>query len=137
MMNQKDEQCLTEDQVLAADDRCIERVEVPEWGGVLYARVVEGAELDAFQQSLHKGQGKDQWLDMANFRARFVQLVACDKHRKPVFSVARTVELGKKSARALDRVFTVGQRINGLTEAEMKDIRGNSEGGPSDDSGSS
>ena len=143
MMSQMDEQsaaeeqCLTKEQVLAADDLNMERVNVPEWGGHVFVRVVRGEELDAFQQSCQKGRGPNQRLNMLNFRARFVALVACDKDGKPLFKPRDAGELGKKSARALDRVFTVGQRVNGITEEELEDLVGNSISGPSDDSGSS
>jgi len=130
-----DEQCLSEDQILACDDHRIERVDVPEWGGHLYVRIVSGAELDAFQQGCQKGRGPNQRINMLNFRARFVQLVACDKDEKPLFSKGRVDALGRKSARALDRVFTIGQNLNGITDEEFEDMVGNFRGGPTGGSG--
>lgn len=42
--------------------------------------------------------------------------------------------LGRKSALALNRVFEVAQRINGLTEEDMEELAGNLENGQSEDS---
>ena len=42
--------------------------------------------------------------------------------------------LGKKSSLALNRVFEVAQRLNGLTERDMEELAGNSKSDRSDDS---
>ena len=104
---------LTKEAILAADDLPRERVTVPEWGGDVFVRTMTGTERDAFEASLiGTGSGKDGRLE--NVRARLVSLALCSESGERLFDDAEIVALGKKSARALDRVFGVAQRLNGI-----------------------
>jgi hypothetical protein len=51
---------------------------------------------------------------MENVRARLVALTLCDTEGYRLFDDSEITALGRKSARALDRVFTVAQRLNGI-----------------------
>lgn len=104
---------LTKEAILAADDLPRERVNVPEWGGDVFVRTMTGTERDAFEASLiGTGGAKDGRLD--NVRARLVSLALCSESGERLFDDAEIAALGKKSARALDRVFGVAQRLNGI-----------------------
>ncbi len=100
---------LTKEAILAANDLPTERVAVPEWGGDVLVRTMTGADRDAFEASLIGKEGR-----MDNVRARLVSLTLCDDKGERLFTDAEVAELGKKSAKALDRVFAVAQRINGI-----------------------
>jgi hypothetical protein len=100
---------LTKEAILAADDLPRELVNVPEWGGDVFVRTMTGTDRDAFEASLIGKEGR-----MDNVRARLVSLTLCDDKGDRLFSDAEVAELGKKSAKALDRVFGVAQRINGI-----------------------
>ncbi len=95
--------------ILAADDLPRESVTVPEWGGEVLVRTMTGTERDAFESSLLE---KDK--RMENMRARLVSLTLCDETGERMFSDDEVTALGKKSAIALDRVFAVAQRLNGI-----------------------
>lgn len=95
--------------ILAADDLPRESVTVPEWGGEVLVRTMTGTERDAFESSL---LDKDKRLE--NMRARLVSLTLCDESGERMFSDDEVTALGKKSAIALDRVFAVAQRLNGI-----------------------
>lgn len=95
--------------ILAADDLPRESVTVPEWGGEVLVRTMTGTERDAFETSLLE---KDR--RMENMRARLVSLTLCDETGERMFSDDEVTALGKKSAMALDRVFAVAQRLNGI-----------------------
>ena len=95
--------------ILAADDLPRESVTVPEWGGEVLVRTMTGTERDAFETSLLE---KDK--RMENMRARLVSLTLCDETGERMFSDDEVTALGKKSAIALDRVFAVAQRLNGI-----------------------
>jgi len=56
--------------------------------------------------------GKEGRLE--NVRARLVSLALCDETGTRLFSDADITVLGAKSAKALDRVFAVAQRLNGI-----------------------
>lgn len=125
---------LTRDAILQATDLTCEDVQVPEWGGVVRVRGMNGAERDAFEASVVERQGKQSKLNMANIRARLVALVVVDSEGKRLFSDADVAALGRKSGVALNRVFEVAQRLSGITEADVSELEKNSVGGQSDDS---
>ncbi len=105
---------LTKELILAADDLPRERVNVAQWGGDVFVRTMTGTDRDAFEASLI---GSDSRLE--NVRARLVALTLCDESGTRLFDDGEIAALGRKSARALDRVFSVAQRLNGIGTAEV------------------
>jgi hypothetical protein len=106
---------LTKEAILAADDLPRELVNVPEWGGDVFVRTMTGADRDAFEASLIGKEGR-----MENVRARLVSLTLCTETGDRLFDDAEVAALGKKSARALDRVFSVAQRLNGIGTEQVE-----------------
>ena len=100
---------LSKDAILAADDLPRETVIIPEWGGEVLVRTMSGTDRDAFEASLLEKDGR-----MENVRARLVALTLCDLQGDRLFNDSEIAALGRKSARALDRVFSVAQRLNGI-----------------------
>jgi hypothetical protein len=116
---------LTKEAILAAEDLPRELVNVPEWGGEVYVRTMSGTDRDSFETSLIARSDAESGADtgsvagagstrMDNVRARLVALALCDTDGVRLFDDADIVALGRKSARALDRVFAVAQRLNGI-----------------------
>jgi hypothetical protein len=110
---------LSREAILGADDLAPTRVRVSEWGGVVLVRQLTAADRDAFEVSILSEQGA------VNLRARLVALVAVDEDGARLFAAEDVEALGAKSARAVDRVFSVAQKINGLGQAELEDLAGN------------
>lgn len=125
---------LTKSAILSADDLKTEDVEVPEWGGTVRVRAFSGRERDAFEASLVRGDGKDRKVDLTNMRARLVALTVVDETGQKLFTHDDVDLLGAKSGAALDRVFAVAQKLNGLSAADVEDLTKNSSGAPSADS---
>jgi len=123
---------LTKDEILKADDSKSEFVEVPEWGGAVYVSTMTAKERDIFEADVYRG-GK---VEMANLRAKLVALTVVDKEGRKLFQYKDAELLGKKSARALDRLFAVAQRINGLTKEDIEDLAKNSNSGQGENSSS-
>jgi hypothetical protein len=113
---------LTADDILGVEDRPIEPVEVPEWGGRVYVRTMSARERDAIEAEVHS-LGEERSLE--NARARFCARVICNADGEPLFTTKQIPELGKKSAAALDRVFAVGSRLNGFTAKDAEELSGN------------
>jgi len=125
---------LSRDAILAADDATYEDVAVPEWGGTVRVRALNGAQRDAFEASIQKlGKDGSRTFDPSDFRAKFVSRVIVDESGARIFTNADVKALSEKSAAALQRVFDAGARLSGLTEADIGTLEGNS-GGPSDGS---
>ena len=78
--------CLTKDQILAAEDLGKELVSVPEWGGHVYVKVMNGAERDAWEASIVGATGSQR--NLQNIRARLVALTACDGGGLRLFRIA-------------------------------------------------
>ena len=116
---------LSRDEVLGASDLKSEDVEVPEWGGVLRLRSMTGVERDAFETSLFvEGEdGGERKLDSRNMRARLVAATAVDEAGKTLFTKEDVEALGRKNAAALDRLFSVAQRLSGIGPAELDKAR--------------
>lgn len=97
-------------------------------------KALTGAERDAFEGSMVKfsGDGKSRSMNLTNIRAKLAALAICDESGQRLFTDADIQALAKKSAAALDRVFTVAQRLSGLTDGDVEELAKNSESAPAD-----
>jgi hypothetical protein len=117
---------LTRDLILAAMDLPTKDVEVPEWGGTVRVRAMTGAERDLFETTLVADKGEDRKTKFINLRARFCSLVVVgEDSRTPLFTEKDMEALGKKSARALNRVFEAGRELSGFSDKDVKELEGN------------
>ena len=122
---------LSKTAILAAQDLQTEDVEVPEWGGAVRVRSFTGRERDAFEASMVRGEGRDRKVDLTNMRARLVGLTVIDETGQRLFTDEEVDLLGAKSGAALDRVFAVAQKLNGLSGTDVEELAKNSSGVPS------
>ncbi len=124
---------LTKEQIWAADDLKWEDVQVPEWGGAVRVKTLTGAERDQYEADSVKMEGNRRKM-VGNLRARLVALCVINEDGTPMFTRADVMKLGQKSAPALDRVFEVAARLNAMSDEDMDDLAGNSEGGQNESS---
>ena len=122
---------LSKTAILAAQDLQTEDVEVPEWGGAVRVRSFTGRERDAFEASMVRGEGRDRKVDLTTMRARLVGLTVIDETGQRLFTDEEVDLLGAKSGAALDRVFAVAQKLNGLSGTDVEELAKNSSGVPS------
>lgn len=116
---------LTRDKILAATDLQFEDVSVPEWGGKVRVRGMTGAERDAWEAAVLENRTDDKKKNERNIRATMVALTAVDENGQRLFVEADIAELGKKSVRALQRVFIVAQRLSRVTADDIEELAGN------------
>lgn len=112
---------LDRDSILNVVDLKPEVVEVPEWGGSLYIRMLTASERDKFEASC-VGTGKKQ--NLTNIRARLVVLCACDEAGERLFTDGDAEALGRKSAAAVDKVFGACSKLNGFSSQDIEDLEG-------------
>ena len=122
---------LSKTAILTANDLQTEDIEVPEWGGAVRVRSFTGRERDAFESSMVRGDGRDRKVDLTNMRARLVGLTVINETGQRLFTDDEVDLLGAKSGAALDRVFTIAQKLNGLSGADVEELSKNSSGVPS------
>ncbi len=133
---------LSRDDILNAEDRVRELVEVPEWGGSVYVRSMEGIERDRYEMGLtrlgrnEKGGLEVEGLNADNIRARLCAMTIVDEDWTNLFTERDVLVLGHKSAAALDRCFSVAQRLSHLTDEDVEKLMDELGKGPSADSGS-
>lgn len=111
---------LNRDAILKSDDRRTAVVEVPEWGGSVTIAEMSGKDRDAFEAAF-----MDESKRFVNLRARMVAMSVIDENGDRMFSDGDVEALGKKSGKALDRVFSAIQRLNALSDADIEEIQGN------------
>lgn len=112
---------LSKDQILAADDMGLLEVNVPEWGGSVFVRVMTVGERDSYENDwmVNKNKGVE------NFRSKFLQRVLCDENGELLFKPEEITLLAKKSARAITRVWESAMRHNALTDGDVEELAKN------------
>jgi len=116
---------LTREQILGITDIQIEELDVPEWGGKIYVKALTGAERDAFESSVIEMRGSTRKINMRNVRAKLASMAICDEKGNRLFTDADVEALSKKSASALDKIFTVASRLSGISSEDEENLRKN------------
>ena len=112
---------LTKEQILAADDMGLLEVQVPEWGGSVFVRVMTVGERDSYENDwmVNKSKGVD------NFRSKFLQRVLCDEKGELLFKANEIELLAKKSARITIRVWEAAMKHNALSDDDVEELAKN------------
>ncbi len=118
---------LTREQILAQNDLKSETVSVPEWGdgAQVIVRTMSGTERDAYEISIIQSNGKDFEANRENARAKLLVQTIADETGNRLFTDEDVTELGKKSAAALDRIYTVSSRLNKLSKTDVEELAKN------------
>jgi len=121
--------------ILRASDIKTEDVAVPEWGGWVKVRGMDGLQRDAFEAAaVERTAGGVSLRAGFSMRARLVALCVVDEDGAPIFTEADIQALAAKSAAALDRVVTVAQRLSGMAPGAVEDAKANFTEDPADPS---
>jgi len=121
------------DLIINKPDLPIEEVKVPEWDlpFPIYIRTMSALEKDELETEQFIKKGEKIEFSLINLRAVTLSRVMCadpeGKYR--IFTDPNDViELGKKSASAIDRCLEVSRRLNGTSEQDEKDMVKNLQG---------
>lgn len=127
---------LTRDGIISVEDLPLERVEVPEWNGVVYMRVLTGKQRDEFEQ-LATDRRAAKRFECKEIMVRMIQMSLCDKSGKLLFAGHEDAQkLNEKSAAVLIRLFKVVQKISKISDEDMAEISADFVDGPNANSGS-
>ncbi len=134
-MSMASKKFLNKQEILAQDDLKTEDVQIPEWDGAwVRVRTLNASERDWFESTTVQRNGKKVTTNLQNIRARLCLLCLVDETGARLFQEEDEFPLGGKSAAALDRIFTVAQRLNGLRDEDVDELAKNSSGDQSGDS---
>jgi len=122
---------LSRDEIFKVNDAAHEDVPVPEWGGTVRVKALNGKERMTYEGSLWEQRSKGRpklRTDFAN--ATLVQMTVVDEDGKLLFSRHDIELLSTKSAAALDRVVEVARRLAGLSDEDIEEAVGDFDEGP-------
>lgn len=136
---------MTREQILTAPDIGYEDIDlshIPGWETVRVKDLTAG-ERDKLEQGIVverteivNGKPVKKQVLKDNVRALFVAACVVDENLQPIFTKGDIVQLGQKSARALDAIFALIRKRNGISETDVAELEGNSAGDQGDDSAS-
>ena len=95
-----------------------ETVYLADLGGDVLVRGMTGAERDAFEVSCVEGKGRNRQANLKNLRARLVAFCCITDDGARVFSDEDAAALGDARADVLDTLFTVAQRLSGMSKED-------------------
>lgn len=124
---------LSRDEILAVTDRTYEYVNVPEWGGRVKVRSLDGRERARWQKGSLEIKGKTQTVNFDVSTVLLVALSVVDEKGSRLFADGDLRELSRKNSAALERVADVAMRLSGIGEDEIETIQGNSQGSQNGD----
>lgn len=117
---------LSKDLIFAVSDLETEKVDVPEWGGYVIVSTMSASAKDQYEQSIVSLQNGKAVESMENIRSKLLCATVVDDEGKPLFSKSDIERLGKKSAKAIDRVFEVASRLNAISSNDVEELAKNS-----------
>jgi len=129
----KESVLLNREMLLQRDELQIEKVELTK--GYVYVREMTGKEKDTWEKSLmkqkpsgNKNRPIDYEVDIEGFRAKLAVVTVCDADGVLLFKPQDVQTLNSMmSASNLDKIITVAQRLNRISEEDKEEILKNSE----------
>ena len=113
---------LTGDAVVAAVDSDLTRVEIPEWGGHAFLRIMDCGERDDYECEWRKKADSG----VENFRSKFVAKCLVDESGKRLFGNGDIMKLAAKSSKVVNRLWELAMKLNNLSEAGSEEAAKNS-----------
>ena len=95
--------------------RKVEKVKVPEWKGDVYVREITAGEYDTLQMAAYTASQTDA---QPQVRANWVAAFCCDADGNRIFQDADIKTISAMGAKAVDRIYEAGQKLNALDEAD-------------------
>ena len=127
---------LTREDILNYNDIKTEIVPVPEWGGEVKVKGLTAGERDKWEASLYStkrhGNNFEIVSNRDNLRAKFIAVSIVDDKGKLLFTSGDIEALAKKSAAPVDRIFSVAQKLSGMSDNDVEELEKNLNGDQKD-----
>jgi hypothetical protein len=111
-----------------------EVVPIPEFGCDVIVQGMSGVQRDAWEKSLIVGKGKRRDVNTENVRARLAVRCLVNEDGSRMFADGEAVLLGEWPAAALNRIFEAAQRLSGVSDEDVDEIKKASETADGSDS---
>lgn len=121
---------LNKKEILEVQDIKKVEVAVPEWGGSVFIKEMNGVERESWEQSLYPGGKKD----LRRIREKLLVRTIVDDTGERIFGDKDIESLGQKSGIVLNRLFEKSQEVNGLRTEDVEERSKNSESAESEGS---
>ncbi|URL59623.1 hypothetical protein IM816_05870 [Luteibacter flocculans] len=124
---------LTKDQILAADRKKHEDIEVKEWGGTVRLQELSASDRDLWEAEAFTvaPDGASAKFNPKHARARLVVRCLVDETGRRLFTDDEVAALGSLSASTMQKLFNKARALNAITNSDIKELEGNSDAGPS------
>ena len=119
---------LSKQQILLADDRPTEDVDVPEWGGSVRLRVLSGAQREAVEIKMHQCRSENTNTSTAAWKGLKNYILSCamvDESGAQMFAEKEVASLGEKNGSVIERLYEFVLRQNAFTKDETDELRKN------------
>lgn len=135
-MTKEKEIVLTREAIKDYNDIKIQKVFVNEWDGVVYVKTLTASqrdqwEYDNFVKGNEKNLGNKEKMtegatkSLKQIRASLIILTATDAEGNPLFKDEDIEWLTNKNAKAVDRIYEVAQKINGMRKEDIEEVTKN------------
>ncbi len=125
---------LSKDQILAADRKKYEDVEVKEWGGAVRLQELSASDRDLWESESFTlaADGTSAKFNPKHTRARLVVRCLVDDQGRRLFKDDEVAALGSLSASTMQKLFNKARSLNAISNEDIKELEGNSDAGPND-----
>lgn len=120
---------LSFDQIVGTDDISHKDVEVKEWGGTVRLKQLTSGQRDAWEAKFVVNKDKPERY-LQNLRADLVARCLVDEDGKRLFDDKQVAKLADKSPIVVNLLFEEARKLNGLSDADVEELEGNSESAP-------
>ena len=114
---------LNKQDILTVQDCKVVEVNVPEWGGSVFVKVMSGKQRDAWEEFVVAHKDKDGKINTAGLRSMLVATCVCDEFGNALFTDEDIPDIEKKNASVLQRIFDEAAKLNGLTGESAEAIK--------------
>ena len=111
-----------------------ETVDIPELGGAVIVRGMTGTQRDAWERSLIIGRGKHRDVNTDNVRARLVARCLVNAAGERLLTDGEASALGNLRVDVLNRLYEVAQRLCGVSDGDIDELKKSSETAAGSDS---
>ena len=98
---------------------------IPELKKNYHIRYLTGLEVDAYRQSLMIGKGANQTINQRGMRAKLVALSLANPDGSRMLTDKDIPDIQRWKSSILERIFDRSRKLNGLTDADTDDEKGN------------